>query len=72
MKRHLALFVLGLIVAAPDIGAAVSDEEVRALREQIRLLSERIDQLEQANSATQAVPCSSGSHRSCALGRAGR
>jgi hypothetical protein len=56
MKRHLALFVLGLIVAAPDIGAAVSDEEVRALREQIRLLSERIDQLEQANATSQAAP----------------
>jgi hypothetical protein len=55
MKKHLALFVLGLIVAAPEIGAAVSDEEVLALREQIRLLSERIDQLEQANAPSQAA-----------------
>jgi hypothetical protein len=56
MKRHLALFLLGLIVTAPDVGAAVSDEEVQALREQIRLLSERLDQLEQANATSQAAP----------------
>ena len=56
MKKQLALFVLALIVAVPDLGAAVSDEEVRALREQIRLLAERIDQLEQAAETTQAAP----------------
>jgi len=44
MKKQLALFVLALIVAIPDLSAAVSDAEVQALREQIRLLSERIDQ----------------------------
>lgn len=56
MKRQLALFVFALIVAIPDLSAAVSDAEVQALREQIRLLSERIDQLEQTKSPTQPAP----------------
>ncbi|MSQ98418.1 MAG: DUF3373 family protein, partial [Xanthomonadales bacterium] len=59
MKRQLALFVLALIVAIPDLSAAVSDAEVQALREQIRLLSERIDQLERAESPTQVAAESS-------------
>jgi hypothetical protein len=56
MKRQLAFLLLALIVATPDLSAEVSDAEVQALREQIRLLSERLDQLEQARTPTQAAP----------------
>ena len=54
MKKQISFCALALILAIPDLSAAVSDAEVQALREQIRLLSERIDQLEQAARPAQA------------------
>lgn len=46
------MLCLFLVVAAPKVFAEVSDSEIAALREQIRILSERLDQLEQANRTT--------------------
>ena len=52
MNRLRILAGLILLAVASPVMAEVSDTEIAALREQIRILSERLDQLEQANSAT--------------------
>jgi hypothetical protein len=49
MKKLMALIWLSLMVFSPAAMAGVSDEEVQAMREQIRILTERLDQLENAN-----------------------
>jgi hypothetical protein len=48
MKRLILLLGCLSCLASPLALAEVSDEEIRALREQIRVLSERLDQLEEA------------------------
>jgi hypothetical protein len=55
MKKLTALICLVVTFSSPGIMADVSDEEVQALREQIRMLSERLDQLENANRETAAA-----------------
>jgi len=55
MKNYIALSGLVLFLVSPVLQAEVSDEEVQALREQIRLLSERLDQLEQSRQMEQTV-----------------
>jgi hypothetical protein len=52
MNYQAAFTAFALIcVSQVSFAAEVSDNEIQALREQIRLLSERLDQLEQANLA---------------------
>lgn len=56
MKNYLVLFGLILLLFSPVLQAEVSDEEVQALRKQIRLLSDRLDQLENSRQTVQAAP----------------
>jgi hypothetical protein len=56
MNKFAALAGLLLLVCCPVLRADVSEAEVQALREQIRLLSQRLDQLEHANQTAQAAP----------------
>jgi len=55
MRNYMALSGLILVMFCPGLQADVSDEEVQALREQIRLLSERLDQLENSSQAAQTA-----------------
>ncbi len=55
MKNYIALIGLMLLVSSPVLQAEVSDEEVQALREQIRQLSERLDELEHSRQASQGA-----------------
>ncbi|HMB60485.1 MAG TPA: putative porin [Xanthomonadales bacterium] len=52
MKLLKILSGLVLLASAPAALADVSNSEIEALREQIRMLSQRLDQLEQANAET--------------------
>ncbi len=53
MKHLAACCALVLVILSANVGATeVSDSEIQALREQIRLLSLRLDQLEQAAPST--------------------
>ncbi|HMB59846.1 MAG TPA: hypothetical protein VKN35_08035, partial [Xanthomonadales bacterium] len=52
MKLLRILPGIVLLAFAPVALADVSDSEIEALREQIRMLSQRLDQLEQANEAS--------------------
>ena len=61
MKKHIALFGLLLSLFSPLLTASVSDEEVQALREQIRLLSQRLDQLENSRQTVRAAPAPASS-----------
>lgn len=61
MKKYIALFGLLLGLFSPLLTASVSDEEVQALREQIRLLSARLDQLESSRQTVQAAPAPASS-----------
>lgn len=45
MKQILIITLLGSLVAMPDAIAAVSDEDFEQLREQITVMSQRLDQL---------------------------
>jgi hypothetical protein len=54
MNKLITVICIAAILSSPVAYAAVSDEEVEALREQIRILSERLDQLEQASQSTPA------------------
>lgn len=56
MKNYIALFGLVLMVSSPVLRAAVSDADVQLLREQIRLLSQRLDQLEHSGQSAQSAP----------------
>ncbi len=49
MKRIISLALLGSIVAMPNAMAAVSDEDFAQLREQLALMSQRLDQLAAEN-----------------------
>jgi len=56
MKNYLAVLGLILMLSSPALRASVSDAEVQVLREQIRLLSERLDQLEHSRQTAQPDP----------------
>ena len=53
MKKYLAVSSLIWMLSSPVLQADVSDQEVQALRDQIRLLSERLDQLEHSSRQAQ-------------------
>jgi hypothetical protein len=55
MKFRIALCGVVLLMSCPVSRAEVSDNEVRALREQIHLLSERLDQLEKTRTTAQST-----------------
>jgi len=61
MKSQIALCGLVLLMSCPVLQAEVSDEEVQTLREQIRLLSARLDQLENAR-GTESVATSANTN----------
>lgn len=49
MKKTILTLGLALLLSAPNAFAQVSDEEIRALRAQVEMLTRRLDQLEQQN-----------------------
>jgi len=49
MKRILTTALLGFLVAMPNAMAAVSDEDFEQLREQLAMMSQRLDQLAAEN-----------------------
>ncbi len=49
MKRLIALAITGMFISSPG-HAEVSEKEIALLREQVRILTERLDQLEQSRS----------------------
>jgi len=49
MKKRLALFGLSVLIFSSQALAQVGEDEISALREQIELLTRRLDQLEQQN-----------------------
>jgi hypothetical protein len=53
MKKISLVAICGLSMAVPNIAAAVSDAELAELREQLALMSQRLDQLEAENAALQ-------------------
>jgi len=55
MKNYVALCGLIFLMSCPGLRAEVSEDEVQALREQIRILSERLDQIESATRTEQTV-----------------
>jgi len=55
MKKQLVLLVLISILVSPAGFAEVSDDEIKALREQIQMLTRRLDELEKANQETNAA-----------------
>jgi opacity protein-like surface antigen len=55
MKKLAVLLVLIAVFFSPAGFAEVSDDEIQALREQIQLLTQRLDDLEMANQQTNAA-----------------
>jgi len=55
MKNLAVLLVLIAVFFSPAGFAEVSDDEIQALREQIQLLTRRLDELEMANQQTNAA-----------------
>ena len=49
MRKIFLVAMCGLSMAAPNIAAAVTDAEIAELREQLMLMSQRLDQLEAEN-----------------------
>lgn len=61
MKQFSTLVLLGLIAASSSAMAAVSDEEFEQLREQLALMSERLDRLAAENAELREVHAQSQS-----------
>jgi len=55
MKRILSLVIVASIVVASTVNAAVSDEEIQQLREQLAALSQRLDELAAENAQLREV-----------------
>ena len=49
MKRILTIALLGSVIAMPNAMAEVSDEDFAEVREQLTLMSQRLDQMAAEN-----------------------